>query len=699
MDGLVSGLDTTSIINQLLAIERQPIDDINTRIQAGDKRAAALKNVQQSLDGLRTSAQALSRSSAYTVSKVTSSAADRVGATAALGTLANRMSLRVQQLAGAHQIATAASIGDPSALTGDGRLVVASGLAALGATAITPDNGATAGIYDLHITAADAGQVKITLGTSETVVATTATSATVGGVTITFGGPITTGAAKVQIAASDANTTVSALATTLSAAGSPARAQLVNFSSGTTVDRRLALTSRDTGAAQSLLVGATGFDAPVAAAFTTMTTIASAKDARIEIGDTGVVVTRSSNTVSDLYEGVTLTLKQADPTVTVTLEVDKDVDDLTAKVKTWVDTLNATLTSIDSQSAYDASTKTGGPLMGDSAVRSIRAQLMSALTNTTTNGPLRSLTQIGITIARNGRLELNQDTLRTAVTDQTEAVADLLGRSAAVTSSSASFVSATDTTAAGSYPIEVTTASAPAGLTGTAFATLGANETLTIRLGASSATVALTAGTTAADAVTTINNALIAAHVSGRASLSAGALRIESLDHGAATILGITSSVDAGVDATGLGAAAGIERTAAGVDVVGTIDGQAATGTGQLLTATTGAAKGLTVRIAAGASGTLGSVSYTGGVTGALGMLLGAQGMATVSLGDSISSISATKVTYNDQIERIKDRITQTEARLRRQFTNLETSLAKLRSQGSRLSAILGNSSSSSKSG
>ncbi|MEO8694886.1 MAG: flagellar filament capping protein FliD [Acidimicrobiales bacterium] len=697
IDGLVSGLDTTAIINQLLAVERKPIDDINARILQGDRRASALKSVQQSLDGLRLSAQALSRSSAYNATKVTSSAADRVAATAVVGTPPDHIAVRVQQLAGAHQLATAASVGDTTALTGVGRLVVASGLAGLGATAITPDSGATAGIYDLNITAAGVGQVRIALGSSEVTVATNATSATVGGVTLTFGASITAGTAKVQIIATDAATTVSSLAATLSTAGSPARAQLVNFASGATVDRRLALTSRGTGAAQSLLVGVNGMDAPIAAAFTTMTTIAAAKDARIEIGDTGIVVTRSSNTVSDLYDGVTLTLKQADPTVTVNLDVDKDVDDLTAKVKAWVDTMNATLTSIDTQSAYDATTKTGGPLMGDSAVRAVRAQLMSALTTVSNSGSLRALPQIGITIARSGRLQLDETMLRAAVTDQTSAVADLLGRSAAVSTANASFVSGTDATVAGTYAIDITTASAPAALSGAVFAALASSETLTIRLGTASATVTLAAGATPTDVVSAINAALNAARVSARASVAAGALRVESVDHGSAATLGITSSA-VGADTTGLGVTAGVERTATGIDVAGTIGGQAATGRGQLLSATVGAPKGLTVRVGAGVVGAAGTVTYGGGVTGAVSNLLGSTGLATVTLADSINSVGAKKAAYNDQIERIQDRLTRTEQRLRRQFTQLETSLALLRSQGSRLSAIIGSSSSNNQS-
>jgi hypothetical protein len=265
-----------------------------------------------------------------------------------------------------------------------------------------------------------------------------------------------------------------------------------------------------------------------------------------------------------------------------------------------------------------------------------------------------------------------------------------------VSTSSASFVAATDATVAGAYAIDVTTASAPAALTGTAFSALAASETLSIRIGASTVNVTLAAGATPADAVSAINSSLISAHVSARASLSAGALRVESQDHGAATVLGITSSVGAGVDSTGLGVTAALERTATGINVAGTIGGQAATGIGQLLSATAGAPKGLTVHIGVGVTGAAGTVTYGGGVTGAVSNLLGATGPATVSLADSISTVNVKKAMYNEQIAHIEQRLTRTEQRLRRQFAQLETSLALLRSQGSRLNAIIGSSGSNS---
>jgi flagellar hook-associated protein 2 len=249
---------------------------------------------------------------------------------------------------------------------------------------------------------------------------------------------------------------------------------------------------------------------------------------------------------------------------------------------------------------------------------------------------------------------------------------------------------------AGTYAIDVTTASAPAALTGSAFTSLAASETLSIRVGTSTVNATLAAGTTAADAVTVVNTALIAAHVSARASLFAGALHIESQEHGAGTVLGVTSSVGAGVEATGLGAAAGVERTATGIDVAGTIGGEAANGVGQLLSATAGAPKGLTVLIGAGVTGAAGTVTYGGGVTGAVSTLLGANGLATVALADSISTVNVKKTMYNEQIEHIERRLTRTEQRLRRQFAQLETSLALLRSQSSRLGAIIGSSNSNS---
>src|SRR3954463_16489198 len=57
--GLASGLDTNSIIDQLMAIERQPQDKLKLRQTTIDARKSALSDVASRLKNLRLAAQDL----------------------------------------------------------------------------------------------------------------------------------------------------------------------------------------------------------------------------------------------------------------------------------------------------------------------------------------------------------------------------------------------------------------------------------------------------------------------------------------------------------------------------------------------------------------------------------------------------------------------------------------------------------------
>src|SRR3954471_5301675 len=57
--GLASGLDTNSIIDQLIAIERQPQDKLKLRQSQVDARKSALSDVSSRLKNLRLAAQDL----------------------------------------------------------------------------------------------------------------------------------------------------------------------------------------------------------------------------------------------------------------------------------------------------------------------------------------------------------------------------------------------------------------------------------------------------------------------------------------------------------------------------------------------------------------------------------------------------------------------------------------------------------------
>lgn len=73
IDGLVSGLDTTSIIQQLMDIERRPVNILQTRIANAKTQQTALLEVSARLLSLRTRASSLALSSTFNTATLTSS--------------------------------------------------------------------------------------------------------------------------------------------------------------------------------------------------------------------------------------------------------------------------------------------------------------------------------------------------------------------------------------------------------------------------------------------------------------------------------------------------------------------------------------------------------------------------------------------------------------------------------------------------
>ena len=163
-------------------------------------------------------------------------------------------------------------------------------------------------------------------------------------------------------------------------------------------------------------------------------------------------------------------------------------------------------------------------------------------------------------------------------------------------------------------------ASAPGGVQTTAAATAGAraqlarNETFTFTNGAGLNTqITLTAGTLVSTAVAQLNTVLQASGIGVTASFASGSFRLTNDEFGSSTYVKntVASSVDSSLAANGLGLMTAAATTAtiadpanaalfnsqtAGLDVSGTISGNASTGVGQVLTATAGPPSGLAIR-------------------------------------------------------------------------------------------------------
>lgn len=97
--GLASGIDTNSIITQLVKLERTPIDTLSQRQTTNTSRKAKWTSLRSKLEDLRTASAALNTASKASPVAVTSSNSSVLTATSSSGGSAGRYDIRVDRLA------------------------------------------------------------------------------------------------------------------------------------------------------------------------------------------------------------------------------------------------------------------------------------------------------------------------------------------------------------------------------------------------------------------------------------------------------------------------------------------------------------------------------------------------------------------------------------------------------------------------
>ncbi|SHF58113.1 flagellar hook-associated protein 2 [Desulfacinum infernum DSM 9756] len=157
-------------------------------------------------------------------------------------------------------------------------------------------------------------------------------------------------------------------------------------------DYRLILTSEEEGAAGIQFADAPG---------DYFSTLQAGEDAAFTID--GIAMTRSSNTITDAIEGVTLQLHGEDPATTVSLSIDRDEEAVREKVQTFVDAYNSVVDYINDQFEYNAlDEEAGGVLFGDSQLRSIKNRIQTTVLS-------KQLFNHGVTFSNDGTLEFDAD--------------------------------------------------------------------------------------------------------------------------------------------------------------------------------------------------------------------------------------------------------------------------------------------------
>lgn len=208
----------------------------------------------------------------------------------------------------------------------------------------------------------------------------------------------------------------------INSAGVGVSAAIINDGGGAT-PFRLALSSTLAGRSGRFVVDTGSFDLGLA-------TLDKGEDAKMFFGSAdparAVAVTRSSNTFDNLVPGVKLDASSvsSDP---ITVSVSTDNEQIVNSIKTFVSAFNTLTSRIDDLTKYDAEAKKGGVLLGDSTAIQLRSALFQAIQSPPQSvaSSFTTVAQVGITVDSTGNLVLNEDQLRTAMSQDASGVESL----------------------------------------------------------------------------------------------------------------------------------------------------------------------------------------------------------------------------------------------------------------------------------
>lgn len=137
-----------------------------------------------------------------------------------------------------------------------------------------------------------------------------------------------------------------------------------------------------------------------------------------------ITVFRTSNTISDVIPGVTLSLKNTGATEALVLSNDQTAT--VANLQKFADAYNAVMKGLQSQLNISSGTDRGKVMAGDSSLRSLQSALQSLVSRVVGDSEdVRTLADIGIKSARDGSLSVDTATLAKAMTRDPGAVNSL----------------------------------------------------------------------------------------------------------------------------------------------------------------------------------------------------------------------------------------------------------------------------------
>ena len=640
--GIGTSIDVNSLVSSLMSVESQPLTHLQSQQTSYQTQLSAVGTLKSALSTFQTALSNLTSASNYSAMKASGYDTSMLSASVTGSAPAGSYAVNVTQLA---QSQVLAAQGQTSTTT-----AIGSGAS----TTISFSFGSVSG-----------GSLS---GGKYT------------GSTFTQNGNLAGGSITID----SSNNTLAGIRDAINSANVGVSASIVNDGSGSPY--RLVLTSTAGGSSSEMKISVSG-DSTLQSLLSqdpagtqNMTEVTTGQNALATIN--GIAVQSPTNTLSNVVDGTSFTLSKTGST---NVTVGNDPTATTTAVTNFVNGYNALRTQLNALTNIDTTNKANnGPLAGDVSTKTLINQITDVLGQAVGNGNYQSLGSVGVTMNSDGTLSVDNTKLSAAIAKSPSQVAGLFAGTGTATDSLVSVPTFSDSTQAGSYAVNVTQLASQGTLTGSAAAnttiTAGVNDTLAFNISGMSVNVTLAAGSyTAAtlaaqiqsqiNASTTLQNAKVNASVSANAS---GVLSITDSQFGSVSAVSVSGA--------GASSLFGASPTATnGVDVQGTINGAAATGSGQNLYGIAGSATdGLTVQIAGGPLGARGTVTVQRGYAAQLNTvmtnLLSSSGMVqneTDSINSSLTSLAS-------QITAMQTRLDNKQALYYTQFNALSAAVASM---------------------
>jgi flagellar hook-associated protein 2 len=365
--GIGSNLPVEEMISKLLALEKKPLQGLQTKADKIQTKVSSYGEIKSLVSTLQDAASKLTLDSGWNTLAVKSSRESAVSVSVSGIASATNFSVGVQKLAQSQStVSTAISAGG-----------------SIGSGQLTLEMGSwNAGVF----TPGTAAAVSVTVGASDTL---------------------------AQVAAKINDSGAGVVATVLTDASGD-RLMLRSKETGVASGFRITAADGDGNNNDNAGLSRLAFDLAQPSVGMAANTYQAGQDAVATIN--GITVTSAKNQLVDVVPGLTISLNEVttgSPDALVTSTVDKAA--MTKNIQEFVDAYNAVNTYLAAATKYDDKTKTAGDLQGDSTTVGLRNSLRSVLTSSSSDGAFKALSDIGITLGRDGNLTINGSKLNTSL--------------------------------------------------------------------------------------------------------------------------------------------------------------------------------------------------------------------------------------------------------------------------------------------